>query len=343
MNPAVETLDLTKTFVKKTLKGSVFKRMIRRVTTKPEHTIAVDHVNMQIGEGELFGLLGPNGAGKTSTIKLLCTLLVPDQGTAKVNGYDIVKEPNKVRQSVGVVTGGERGLYWRLTARENLLFFARMYDMPDRVSKPKIDELLKLVELDGRADETVEKYSRGMKQRLHLIRGLIHDPAILLLDEPTLGLDPASARVIRDFVKQKLQREQKKTILLTTHYMDEADQLCDRIAIIDNGKVIGLGTPTELKKSLSQADIIQINASNVPDGAESLLKNISGISEVALSFDDLNAGHTQLRIHTMDSESVLPEITQTLVSKGVKIHALQEIEPTLEDVFIGLTGRKLRD
>src|SRR2546427_642496 len=243
MSPAVETLDLTKTFVKKTLKGSIFKRMIRRVTTKPEHVTAVDHVNLQIGEGELFGLLGPNGAGKTSTIKLLCTLLVPDQGTAKVNGYDIVKEPNKVRESVGVVTGGERGLYWRLTA----------------------------------------------------------------------------------------------------HYMDEADQLCDRIAIIDNGKVIGLGTPAELKKSLSQADIIQINASNVPEAAESLLKNIEGISEVALSFDDSDAGHAQLRIHTMDAEGVLPEITQTLVSKGVKIHALQEIEPTLEDVFIGLTGRKLRD
>ncbi len=218
-----------------------------------------------------------------------------------------------------------------------------MYNMPDHVSRPRIDELLKLVELDGRADETVEKYSRGMKQRLHLIRGLIHDPVILLLDEPTLGLDPACARVIRDFVKQQLQREQKKTILLTTHYMDEADQMCDRIAIIDNGKIMALGTPSELKKSLSRADIIQINASNVPEGTESLLKSIDGISEVALNFDESQVGHAELKIHTLDAEAVLPEITRTLVSKGVKIHALEEIEPTLEDVFIGLTGRKLRD
>ena len=158
-------------------------------------------------------MLGPNGAGKTTTIKLLSTLLLPDDGAAYVNGFDVAKQPNEVRSSIGVVTGGDRGLYWRLTGRENLLFFARLYGIREDKAKPRIDELLRLVELEDRANDNVEQYSRGMKQRLHLIRGLIHDPPTLLLDEPTLGLDPNSAVVMREFIKEKLQKEQGKTIL----------------------------------------------------------------------------------------------------------------------------------
>ncbi len=256
---AVETRNLTKIFEKsrKPDKGAV-KTLRAKIHPAKEKTAAVDHINFDIKEGEFFGLLGPNGAGKTTTIKLLCTLLVPDEGTAIVNGYDVAREAEKVRKSLGVVTGGERGLYWRLTGRENLWFFSQMYNVPSHVARPRIQQLLELVELQDRADEQVEKYSRGMKQRLHVIKGLVNDPPILLLDEPTLGLDPSSARVIREFVKDKLQKEQNKTILHTTHYMEEADQLCDRIAIIDHGKIIALDAPENLKKKIRQLEVAKI-------------------------------------------------------------------------------------
>lgn len=305
--------------------------------------MAVDHVNLGIPKGTLFGLLGPNGAGKTTMIKLLSTLLLPEEGTAYVNGFDITKQANQVRSSIGVVTSGERGLYWRLTGRENLLFFARLYGVREDKARPRIDELLKLVELDDRANDNVEKYSRGMKQRLHLIRGLVHDPPILLMDEPTLGLDPNSAVVIREFIKEKLQKDQGKTILLTTHYMEEADQLCDQIAVIDHGKIIAHGTPGELKASIRKIDVLRINATGVSPGLASDLKPIQGIEEVRVTPIDPVAGLTEILIHTQNAEEALPHLTETMVKLGVRIRLIEQSKPSLEDVFISLTGRRLKD
>lgn len=341
---AVETQNLTKVFEKKAkTEGSSIKRLFARVRPKKEELVAVDHINIRIKSGELFGLLGPNGAGKTTTIKLLCTLLLPDEGTAVVNGYDVVKQGEEVRKCIGVVTGGERGLYWRLTGRENLWFFSQLYNIPDRMAKERIDELLKLVELEKRADDPVEKYSRGMKQRLHVIRGLVNDPPILLLDEPTLGLDPGAARVIRDFVKEKLQRAQKKTILHTTHYMEEADQLCDRVAVIDHGKIIALDTPESLKKSIQQMGIIQINVSNLQQGEERKIESMDGVKKAVVSFTDPVVGEASIKIHSDEAEEVIPAATEFLIRSGARIIALEQTKPTLEDVFISLTGRKLRD
>ena len=276
-------------------------------------------------------------------IKLLSTLLLPEEGTAYVNGFDVTKQANRVRSSIGVVTGGERGLYWRLTGRENLLFFARLYGVREDKARPRIDKLLKLVELEDRADDNVEKYSRGMKQRLHLIRGLVHDPPILLLDEPTLGLDPNSAVVIREFIKEKLQKEQGKTILLTTHYMEEADQLCDQIAVIDNGKIIANGTPSELKTNLRKIDVLRINATSVPASLASDLKPIQGVEEVKVTVVDPVAGLTEILVHTKNAEETLPSLTETMVKLGVRIRLIEQSKPSLEDVFISLTGRRLKD
>ncbi len=339
MVEAIRTASLTKIFEKNE------KRRLALPGTKKrsQQIIAVDHLDLTIPQNMLFGLVGPNGAGKTTTIKLLSTLLLPEEGTAYVNGFDITKQANQVRSSIGVVTGGERGLYWRLTGRENLLFFARLYGVREDKARPRIEELLKLVELEDRADDNVEKYSRGMKQRLHLIRGLVHDPPILLLDEPTLGLDPNSAVVIRDFIKEKLQKEQGKTILLTTHYMEEADQLCDQIAVIDHGKIIANGTPNELKASIRKIDVLRIDATNVPANLVSELKPIQGVEEVKAEVIDPAAGLTEILVHTNNAEETLPQLTETMVKLGVRVRLIEQSKPSLEDVFISLTGRRLRD
>src|SRR3989442_13875519 len=341
MTNAIETLQLTKFFDRKGEKHGRFSSLKRKASL--ERISAVDNVNLSIPKNSLFGLLGPNGAGKTTTIKLLATLLLPDMGAAYVNGYNVVKEANEVRSSIGMVTGGERGLYWRLTGRENLLFFARLYGVREDKAKPRITDLLKLVELEDRADDNVEKYSRGMKQRLHLIRGLIHDPPILLLDEPTLGLDPNSAVVIREFIKDKLQREQGKTILLTTHYMEEADQLCDQIAVIDHGKVISSGTPSELKSGMQKFDVLRINATGVSEDLISNVRRIEGVEEVKTSVIDSVAGLTEIVVHTWNAEETLPHLTEAMVKSGARVRLIEQSKPSLEDFFINLTGRRLRD
>ncbi len=211
-----------------------------------EEITAVDAVTLRIRRGELFGLLGPNGAGKTTTIRLLCTLLVPTAGTARVWGCDVVRQPQDVRRHIGVILAGERSVYWRLTGRENLEYSAALYQVPGDVARRRIPMLLDLVELTPRADDLVERYSTGMRQRLVLIKAMLHDPPVLLLDEPTTGLDPQAARIIRDLIR-RLHRDDGKTIILTTHDMEEADQLCERVGIIDQGRIIALDAPQALK------------------------------------------------------------------------------------------------
>jgi len=230
-----------------------------------EIKVAVDHVNIKVGSGELFGLLGPNGAGKTTMIKMLCTLIYPTEGTALVNGYDIRKEGLKVRRSISTVLGPERGFEWRLSGRQNLKFLAAMHDVPRSVADKRIEELLKLLDMQKEADKVFQKYSMGQKRKLTLAKALLPDAAVLLLDEPTIGLDPTISREIRKFIKEKVVEEDGKTVLLTTHYMEEADQICDKIAIIHEGKIAAVGTPSEIKDMVKENVTVELRVKRLPN------------------------------------------------------------------------------
>ena len=234
----------------------VYRARIGVIKRTVKEVMAVEDISFGINSGELFGLLGPNGAGKTTTVKMLATLLIPTKGTASILGHDVVKDANEVRKHIGFIFGGERGLYWRLSGIDNLRYFASLYSVEPDVSKKRIPFLLEMVGLKDRGNERVEGYSRGMKQRLHVARTLLHDPEILFLDEPTIGLDPVGARDFRQVIRN-LQSE-KKTILLTTHYMFEADSLCQRVAVIDKGIIVALDSPSELKKHVADLSVIEI-------------------------------------------------------------------------------------
>src|SRR3954469_2573944 len=270
MAAVVDARDLKRTY--KTSTG-IFKRGSLEVE-------AVRGVSFEIGEGELFGLLGPNGAGKTTTIKMLITLLIPTSGQASVLGYDVVKDAREVRKRIGYVFGGDRGLYERLSALDNLRYFAELYGVPPRVQRQRIGALLELVGLDGREKERVEGYSRGMRQRLHIARGLLHDPEVLFLDEPTIGIDPVGARELRGTIATL--REQGKTILLTTHYMFEADELCDRIAVIRDGEIVAEGTPAVLKSRVSAGHVVEVETFGLPESTLDTVREVSGVRSVSI-------------------------------------------------------------
>src|ERR671934_516229 len=250
---AIEAADLRRTY--RTHTGT-FRRKAKEIE-------AVRGISFAVEPGELFGLLGPNGAGKTTTIKMLITLLIPTSGSARVLGLDVVRQAREVRKRIGYVFGGERGVYERLSGYDNLRYFAELYGVPPRLQKRRIEELLDLVGLAGREQERAEGYSRGMKQRLHVARGLLHDPPVLFLDEPTLGLDPVGARELRQTIGRL--RQAGKTILLTTHYMFEADELCERIAVICGGRIVATGTPAALKARIADQTIVEIEAFGASD------------------------------------------------------------------------------
>jgi len=241
----IETHDLTKRFALQKGFTDFFLHPFRK-----DEVTAVEEVNIKIKKGELFGVLGPNGAGKTTLIKMLCTLITPTEGTAYVNGYDIAKDSGKVRESIGFITADERSFYWRLTGRQNLKFFASLHNFYSQDAENRIDNLLSLVGLENRADDRFLSYSSGMKQRMAIARGLLNDPAVLFMDEPTKALDPGAAQNLREFIKERIIKEQRKTVLLSTHHLGEAEQLCDRIMIIDESKIKVIGTMEELKSDL---------------------------------------------------------------------------------------------
>src|SRR2546426_1006896 len=236
--PAVETKDLVKVFERG--RRTIWQR-IRREPDKRDRFRAVDGIDLVVEPGEIFGLLGPTGAGKTTTMKMLATLLIPTSGTIRVLGIDPLERPREVRARLGAMLSGERSLYWKLTGRENLEYFAALYHVPPGETKARIEKVLAAVKLADRADDYVERYSTGMRQRLALARALLPDPPLVVLDEPTVGLDPQASRDLRDRVREL--KAQGRTVLLTTHYMEEADQLCDRVAIIDHGRIVALDTP----------------------------------------------------------------------------------------------------
>ncbi len=302
----------------------VFNRSIKEV-------VAVDEISFEVKQGELFGLLGPNGAGKTTTVKMLATLLIPSAGSARVAGLDVVKQANEVRKRIGFIFGGERGLYWRLSGDDNLRYFASLYGVDPDVSKKRIPYLMEMVGLKGRGNERVGGYSRGMKQRLHVARTLLHDPDILFLDEPTIGLDPVGAREFRNVILDL--QAQKKTILLTTHYMFEADTLSDRIAIINKGRVIALDTPTELKKHVSDLSVVEVETFGASDAVIEKLRALPFVD--ALSVEDREQKQ-MLLIQTERGAEAVPDLMSAL--EGQRIGRVIVREPTLEDAYIRLVG-----
>ena len=305
----------------------VIKRTIKEV-------MAVEDVSFSIKSGELFGLLGPNGAGKTTTVKMLATLLIPTKGTASVLGFDVVKDANEVRKHIGFIFGGERGLYWRLSGIDNLRYFASLYGVEPEVSKIRIPFLLEMVGLKDRGNERVEGYSRGMKQRLHVARTLLHDPEILFLDEPTIGLDPVGAREFRQVIRN-LQSE-KKTILLTTHYMFEADSLCQRVAVIDKGTIVAMDSPSELKKHVADLSVIEIETFGTSQNILDQLRSLPFVD--ALSVQERDQRH-MLLIQTARGAEAVPDIMASL--DGQRLGRVVVREPTLEDAYVRLVGGKV--
>jgi ABC-2 type transport system ATP-binding protein len=333
------------------LEYSVVAKRLRKVYRKEEGgfpfrrkssetIVALDDVDLSVKKGELFGLLGPNGAGKTTLVKILSTIIIPDAGTALVNGHDVLKEPGKVRASIGVVSSGERSLYWRLTARENLEYFARLYKVPDGVARRRISELLSLMGLEDRADELVEKYSSGMRQKLAIARAILHDPEVLLLDEPTLGLDPSFSRSIRVFIREELNRKQGKTILLTTHYMDEADQMCDRVAFINKGRIVAVDSPEKLKAIIGMNEVLKIVVSNLDEKVLTMVRGLPFIEDCGVANAEQD-GRTMVRLYMKNVDANIQEVVGVFSKAGCRIFSLSIEKPTLEDVFVKLTGEVL--
>ncbi|MCS7366960.1 MAG: ATP-binding cassette domain-containing protein [archaeon YNP-WB-062] len=294
--------------------------------------VAVDHITFSVYEGEIFGFLGPNGAGKTTTINMLITVLKPTEGTASVLGFDIVKQANEVRKVIGVVPQ-EYTADEDLTGYENIMLCADLYGIPRDIAKKRALELLELVELTEFKDKRVETYSGGMRRRLELACGLINRPKVLFLDEPTLGLDVQTRAATWEYIK-RLKREYGMTIFMTTHYLEEADTLCDRIAIIDHGKIIVTGTPSELKDSLG-GDIITIAIREDADVTE-IIKSVEDVKEVRRE-------DGAYRIKAAKGEVTAPKIIEALRSRGFTVTRLSLTEPTLNEVYLEYTGRAIRD
>ena len=292
---------------------------------------AVRAVSFTIEPGELFGLLGPNGAGKTTTIKMLITLLIPTAGSARVLGLDVVKDAREVRKRIGYVFGGERGVYERLSGYDNLRYFAELYGVPPKLQNPRIEELLELVGLKGREHERAEGYSRGMKQRLHVARGLLHDPEVLFLDEPTIGLDPVGARELRSTIASLTAAG--KTILLTTHYMFEADALCDRIAVISKGKIVAEGTPADLKRGVGQGSVLEVEVYGVDEETIERVRRLGGV--LAVSVEE----REQAQVLVVQTQTEV-ELTSAILGNlnGGQVGRISQREPTLEDAYVALVG-----
>ncbi len=292
---------------------------------------AVDKLDITVESGEIFGLLGPNGAGKTTTISMLCTILKPTGGSAKVSGFDIVKEATQVRKSIGIVFQ-DPSIDDRLTGKENLYMHANLYGVPPGEQKDRISRILKLVELEERADDLMRTYSGGMRRRLELGRGLLHYPKVLFLDEPTVGLDPQTRDHIWTYIRE-LKKTHDITIVLTTHYMDEADRLCDRIGIMDQGKIIALDTPPKLKETL-EGDVIMIKSANL-EALSSLLAEKLGITKSRV-VDGM------LEVTVRQGKMVMPRIMEAATQSQIFIDSILLREPNLEDVFLHYTGRVIR-
>jgi len=312
------------------------RRTYRRSGRDGSDRVALDAVTLQVRPGELFGLLGPNGAGKTTLIKILTTLLLPTSGRAWVDGLDVATQAEAIRPRINMVSGGESSGYGLLTVRENLWLFSQLYGVPTRTARERIDKMLAVVSLADRAGTKVSQLSTGLRQKMNFCRGFITDPKILFLDEPTLGLDVQAARAIRAFVRDWLAEKPDRTLLLTTHYMQEADELCDRVAIIDQGRLLACDTPEGLKRQVRREATFEIDLAPGPQRWEDLAF-VPGVVRCTATVD---ANRSVLRL-ALDEEPVVGRVVQAIVERGGHILRLRNEAPTLEDVFVRLVGRNL--
>ena len=324
MELAVETKSLTRVFEPKKKKEG-------------RSVVALDLVDLKIDRGELFGLLGPNGAGKTTLLKILSTLLLPTSGKAYVAGFDVENEFHEVRRRINMVSGGEISGYGLLTVKENLWMFSQFYGIKTKIALERIDQLLELFNLVEKKNEKVRTLSTGQRQKMNVIRGFVTDPEIIFLDEPTLGLDVNASKVIRDYILDWVSDGKSRTVLLTTHYMAEADQLCDRVAIIDNGKILACDTPENLKRIVKTNTTFALDVTMLEN--KDALGTIQGVDKFRFS-DDAEKGFTRLKFVLTD-ESAVSDIVSEIVKSGSKILSLKKTEPTLEDVFIKMVGKGL--
>lgn len=299
--------------------------------------VAVDHVDLNVRGGELFGLLGPNGAGKTTLMKMLCTLILPTEGTANVGGYDIIKQPGQVRETLGWLHGetGGRALYWRLSARDNLRFYAYIQNVPSSTASKRIEALLSFFGLEREANNLVKDYSTGMKVRVMLARTLLPNPPILLLDEPTVGLDAQTAIETRKLIRA-LSEELGKTILLTSHNLYEVEQLCQRVAIINNGKVVAQGTKAQLTQLIRESRTVEIRLeSTKSEPAVDLLRNLAVVREVLTS--ERLGDELVIHVEVSGTEPTIPIITDALTAGNLRVRGISEIRPSLEEIFVKIT------
>jgi len=316
------------------------KNLVRTFGGKKKPVIALDKVSISIEEGEIFGLLGPNGAGKTTLIKILSTLLLPTSGEAYVGGFNVAKEPNKVRKIISLVSGGETPGYGILSVEENLWFFSQLYGLSSSAAKEEIKRLAEDLDFKEYAKTRMSKLSTGYKQRLNFARGLLSNPKILFLDEPTLGLDVLTSKKLRGYIVDWAKRERKGTVLLTTHYMAEADEMCDRVAIIDRGKILVCDSPLRLKENLRANVIMKVEVSSVEAdfGFMEKLVGVVGYSQTR----SIQTDTTTLKVMVRD-ETVFSKIMSQLEEQKLKILSANKAEPTLEDVYISLVGRGLEE
>jgi ABC-2 type transport system ATP-binding protein len=307
--------------------------------TEPRELVALQNVNLEVKHGELFGLLGPNGAGKTTLIKILTTLLAPTQGKAWVSGLDVEREPQAVRSRINMVSGGETSGYGLLTVRENLWMFSQFYGLESGEANRRIKQLLEIVGMGDRLNTKSSDLSTGLRQKMNIVRGFLTDPQVLFLDEPTLGLDVGAARDVRQFIRQWIDLDPSRSLLLTTHYMVEADELCDRVAIINQGRVLACDTPAKLKHDLQRDAIFRLEVNSLNgDGIQSL-EALPGVKQL---IHKEQADRTVLEF-ILAEEPVLGTVISTLAMEDIQILNLQKREPTLEDVFVNLVGSSMAE
>lgn len=336
--PAIRTHRLTRTFRKPRSRRWPWSPTAPNGVAADREFVALNDVSLEVEPGELFGLLGPNGAGKTTLIKILTTLLAPTSGTAEVDGLDVVQHAAAIRPRINMVSGGESSGYGILNVRENLWLFARIYGVPTAVAYERIERMLAVVGLTDKASSRISYLSTGQRQKMNFCRGFITDPKILFLDEPTLGLDVTSARAIRAFLRQWMKEKPERTLLLTTHYMAEAEELCDRVAIIDHGRVLACDTPANLKRQVQKYPLYELQLAPGTNGWHSL-GQLPGVHQTTTTTTPTTV---ELKV-ALTEESVIGAVVQALVATGSHILTLKKVEPTLEDVFIELVGHGLQD
>lgn len=334
---AIRTQDLGRVYkLRPSRKERREARKSGQTEPPPRDLVALDHVNLEVHPGEIIGLLGPNGAGKTTLIKILTTLLSPTSGKAWVHGLDVATQAADIRRRINMVAGGETSGYGLLTVRENLWMFAQFYGIDFQTTNQRIEQLLELVGLSDRKNTKISDLSTGLRQKMNFIRGFITDPEIIFLDEPTLGLDVSASREVRGYIKRWVSENPQKTILLTTHYMAEADELCDRVAIIDRGKILACDSPSNLKHTLQRDAIFRLQITYLPEASEYVC-HIEGVRQCIYRHLEK---HTDLSL-ILDAEDVLAPVIASLSARQARLLSLEKREPTLEDVFVDLVGRGL--